>query len=314
MTTEKNPTERSPYEPASERHVVAGDEVVESDLYCGNCNAQIVVGGLAASTEVRCGGCGAQFGLDTLIGEHAPRNTKATLSAVLGLLSFFGLFLTGIPAVLLGLGALRDVRERKTLVGRRRAITGIAAGGVFGLFCSCSVSLLAILIPQFIPSKNPADIARLRKEIGAFELPQGIEVDEVQDAFSVQHFRAEDPADTTLIWLTLANKRYSPTESTARAQFIGLRMATGELQPQAVHEFEVFGQTIEVKEERGNFRGTDVRVFTGLVEREKDWMIIVIRSELEPAGGTGKDLRVPMDAEDVRVFLKSFQLPGEDAE
>ena len=91
-------------------------------------------------------------------------------------------------------------------------------------------------------------------------------------------------------------------------------MATGELQPQAVHEFEVFGQTIEVKEERGNFRGTDVRVFTGLVEREKDWMIIVIRSELEPAGGTGKDLRVPMDAEDVRVFLKSFQLPGEDAE
>jgi Domain of unknown function (DUF4190)/Protein of unknown function (DUF1559) len=55
---------------------------------------------------------------------------KAVVSLVLGLLSLLGgLFVTGLPAVVFGLLALRDVRRGRVCKGREGlAITGIAAG------------------------------------------------------------------------------------------------------------------------------------------------------------------------------------------
>ena len=62
---------------------------------------------------------------------------RAVASFVLGLLSIGGLCLTAVPALCLGLWALRDMRQPRgaeVLLGRRLAITGVSLGAIFCVF------------------------------------------------------------------------------------------------------------------------------------------------------------------------------------
>jgi thiol-disulfide isomerase/thioredoxin len=76
-------------------------------------------------------------------GYAVPTDTKATVSLVLGILSFaccFG-FLTGIPAIILGFLARRDIaRSGGTVQGNGLAIGGIVMGGL-----SVAVSILYLI-------------------------------------------------------------------------------------------------------------------------------------------------------------------------
>jgi prepilin-type processing-associated H-X9-DG protein len=69
---------------------------------------------------------------------------KAIWSLVLGLLSFFCVFLTGIPAIILGILGLLDIgRSRGRLRGKGLAITGIVIGSL-GIVCTPILTILAV--------------------------------------------------------------------------------------------------------------------------------------------------------------------------
>jgi hypothetical protein len=79
--------------------------------------------------------------------EQAGSSRKAIASLILGILSLFCNVLTGLPALIVGILALRDIgRSRDRLSGRGLAIAGIScacAGSVF----SCLLLLPALLLP-----------------------------------------------------------------------------------------------------------------------------------------------------------------------
>jgi hypothetical protein len=98
-----------------------------------------------AATGVRQGvAAGAD---DTPEAGPAVTSGKAVASLVLGFLSFCTLLLTGIPAIVLGALALRDVgRGRGRVKGQGLAIGGLVLG-IVGTLASCGVVPFAILLP-----------------------------------------------------------------------------------------------------------------------------------------------------------------------
>jgi Domain of unknown function (DUF4190) len=77
-----------------------------------------------------------------------PRGTsrKAVVSLALGLASFLLWIFTGLPAVVLGLLALREIyRSSGQLTGKGKAIGGIVSGGVSTLVITPAA--IALLVP-----------------------------------------------------------------------------------------------------------------------------------------------------------------------
>src|SRR5262245_43849176 len=98
-------------------------------------------------------------------GAPPPRTSgKAVWSLVLGLLSFCGLFLTGLPAVVLGLLGMRDIRRSD---GRLRG-TGLAVGGLITGLGGCLLGLLVAVFGAWVgfQVKGELDNADNLKRIG----------------------------------------------------------------------------------------------------------------------------------------------------
>ncbi|MEQ8667657.1 MAG: DUF1559 domain-containing protein [Pirellulales bacterium] len=88
--------------------------------------------------------------------EKIVTSGKATASLILGLLSLFcGSIFTGLPAILLGILALGDIRRSEgQKTGEGRAITGIVTGGVGTVFSS--LILIALLLPAVQAARDAA--------------------------------------------------------------------------------------------------------------------------------------------------------------
>lgn len=155
--------------------------------YCPKCNAQ------TSDTARFCSACGAPLdvaGGATPPGDLAPAappgnvtpgavpagplgvspamppasatpdavSGKATASLVLGLLSFLTCILTGVPAIVLGLLAQRDIRRSGgRLGGDGLAIAGIVTGGI-GMFLAVPLlgMMVGIAVPGFIKAREKA--------------------------------------------------------------------------------------------------------------------------------------------------------------
>ena len=90
-------------------------------------------------------------------GETEPRTSgKAIASLVLGILSFFCLFFTGLPAIILGAMGLSDMSHGKgRLQGRGMAIAGIVLG-VFGSVIMAVGFMAALLLPAVQAAREAA--------------------------------------------------------------------------------------------------------------------------------------------------------------
>jgi hypothetical protein len=87
--------------------------------------------------------------------QPAKTSGKAVASLILGLLSFCMSFLTGIPAVILGILALGDVSRGKGRVGGQGlAIAGLITGGI-GTLLSC-LMVPAMLLPAVQAAREAA--------------------------------------------------------------------------------------------------------------------------------------------------------------
>jgi ribosomal protein S27AE len=102
---------------------------------CPGCGARLLVADVPAGTRVLCGGCGAGSVLPA-----APDTRRTSRKAIASLACGVGACLfscvTGVPAVILGWLALRDLRlAPQRLKGRGLALTGIWLGFIVPLLC-----------------------------------------------------------------------------------------------------------------------------------------------------------------------------------
>jgi len=81
----------------------------------------------------------------------------AIASLVLGLLSFLTCFLTGLPAIVLGIVGLMSIGSSKgRLQGRGLAIAGIVTGSIGSVLTIFALFLIGLLLP---PSTTPGKLA-----------------------------------------------------------------------------------------------------------------------------------------------------------
>jgi len=127
----------------------AAPPITEATTACPSCQARLTPEPAAPSRPILCATCGTQFRLDASWPERRT-SRKATASFVLGILSPAGMFVTGIPALLLGAQALGDIhRAPQTLTGKRRA----AAGAILGAVFSFAIFLVPIVVAAFFADK-----------------------------------------------------------------------------------------------------------------------------------------------------------------
>ncbi len=119
-----------------------------------DCGRQIQAPESIAGTSVRCPDCGRELTVpkpalpseelfDSWESQGPATSGKAIASLALGVLFFF-VCLSGVPAIILGRGALRDIeRSKGRLLGRRIAIAGIVLG-VFGCLLTIAMFLPAV--------------------------------------------------------------------------------------------------------------------------------------------------------------------------
>jgi hypothetical protein len=133
--------------------VQARDEHAGRAVACPACGRRLPVPD--ASTAVRPAAAGVRKGPGVPAAEGEPdagapavTSGKATVSLVLGVLSFCALLLAGIPATLFGFLALNDIKKgRGRVKGKALAITGLVLGLVNTLATCACVPLVVLLWP-----------------------------------------------------------------------------------------------------------------------------------------------------------------------
>jgi prepilin-type processing-associated H-X9-DG protein len=127
-----------------------------------HCGHEFRVGDEFLGRQVGCPACGRALlvtkGSDPWLSEGAvPRTSgKSIASLVLGILSFFCFFFTGLPAIILGAMGLSEIgRSGGRVVGRGMAIAGIVLGAFGCLFMSFAV-LIALLLPAVQAAREAA--------------------------------------------------------------------------------------------------------------------------------------------------------------
>ncbi|MFK7817569.1 MAG: DUF4190 domain-containing protein [Planctomycetaceae bacterium] len=282
---------------------------------CPNCKAELATVGHDESTLARCAKCGAQFPLDASLFDLPTKNTKATVSAVLGCCSVLGLFFTGIPAVILGWLALKAIREKKTQGGRSLAITGMATGGVFSLLCGGGAIGLAAFAFSVLPSEDPADIAKSQRVIGTFDLPEQVEPKFASNVLGMTNVAYGDPRRKTRIMSAFYPPAFAMNAPAAMSQAQSMKIQLS-LSKHATHELNGHAGPIEVLEEHGkDDDGDSLRVFSGPVAHNEGWVVFQIRvyddegEEADPEDSE-KEPAYYISRQEIDQIFESFRPPA----
>jgi tetratricopeptide (TPR) repeat protein len=138
---------------------------------CPNCDSPLLVDPLAVRGTIICAKCRHRF-TPGAAAASVRNSGKAVASLALGLGALFALCLSGIPAIVLGVLALRDIhRSGGQVAGRGWAIAGIASGILFGIIWTPLVGAMMVLSQREI---HRADLER--------QLQQQVQIGRLEDA------------------------------------------------------------------------------------------------------------------------------------
>ena len=116
-----------------------------STTSCPHCAALLATDAVDDRTTILCAACGQPFVLRPSA-DTRKTSRKAIASLVLGLLSICFWCLAGIPAIVLGVLALIEIRrDERRLKGRGFAVAGIIISCVLGV--ACIPVIPAVIVP-----------------------------------------------------------------------------------------------------------------------------------------------------------------------
>lgn len=277
---------------------------------CPSCNVELATQDYDAESIARCAACGSQFSLDAALHGLPEKNTKATASAILGGMSFLGLFLTGVPAIILGWLALKDIREKKTTGGKSTAITGIVLGSVLSLLCGGTVIGLAAFVWQIRPSDDPVILQTTAAFIGTADYPEEVEPQSASSVFGMRTIGYTDRERGTRILHLYYPKSLAPTKKVARSRALSTRLGLS-LKPHGTFTVDAKEGPVEVTEERGtDDDGDPIRMYTSTLTHPDGWVVFQIRVQEEPADGSkNKKPRLYLSKDQLIRVLETFE-PG----
>jgi hypothetical protein len=247
---------------------------------------------------------------------------QAMAAALLGLLSLLFYPLTGIPAVVLAVRALRSI-ERSTgrLEGRGLAVLGLVLGIALGLvlpFGAVHLLLFLPLLEEFFPMSDPAQIRSMAGTIGSFELPPdlvpvwGINSPSLETQMACFADRHTQP--TTILCL-MRSREADPEWIDFARQQAALRQATWRPTDQR-RQFtcQVEGRAVNVTETKciGASSGVLLLEFTADIPQPESTVALVIVTPQQPAPARTNPAippsLAPLKEADVRRFLESLRL------
>lgn len=177
--------------------------VVHTDS-CPNCGLPLVHVQLPAET-ILCANCQHRF-TRAVAGERPTISGKAIASLALGIAAPFVMCLAGVPAIVMGILALRDIRRSQGRArGRGLAVSGIVMGSLFGVVCmpiSIVMMLGALQALRHPPREytNAAQIAALLPKLPDHQPPANL----------TPIYGFEDPR-TNLRQVIYADRAHEPT-------------------------------------------------------------------------------------------------------
>ncbi|MCH2181044.1 MAG: DUF4190 domain-containing protein [Mariniblastus sp.] len=148
---------------------------------CPHCQSELLVGLVSHQQQVRCARCGT-ISLPQIEQGTGQPNRAARWSLWLGVSSILLLWITGIPALILGIRALWQMRYNKpTEREKKSAIIGTVLGTTFGVVLGgCVTGFLGIFIMIFMTlspemSDDPDVIRQWLDEVVQLDIPQELE-------------------------------------------------------------------------------------------------------------------------------------------
>jgi hypothetical protein len=275
--------------------------------------------GLSPGVTVQCASCGKQFTLGSQPVLEPTTSGKAVTSLVLGLIPVP--LITGIPAVIVGIWALIDIRRQAGLLkGSGMAICGIIFGSICSLVCGPIVGFTITAVRGTNFTENPDEIAAIAVKIAQFELPGGLkplvgmETPIFPIKMAVYGDRQGEPGTMIMLMkfpaMMAANQQQmdQQMQMQMRNQNMGLTVEeTKQL------TYTVRGQPVKVtesigKEPNSNSRGR--QYIAMLADPNGPLMVMLITMEA-PEGQTempeAEDTAVRLTEEQVQAFFESIQ-------
>jgi hypothetical protein len=295
-------------------------EIQFNPVACPECDSTLLPERLD-DVAVLCANCRAVFvPADRRTEQRTSR--KAVVSLVLGLLSLGGLFLTGIPAILLGVSALRDIkRASRALKGKYIAMGGIATGTVFGLMCgtcvSVSITFGIVMRNSMTQTDDPQITAEIAARLMEFEAPRGTGPLEAMEMglFGIRNvvYGGDPRPDHPLIVVSQS------VQGTIRQQAeVGIRnmlrnkdgRVSGSLEIEKTEqlEFTIGGQTVRVDKSIGldRERGQKFRKYIAEIPNDRGLTFAALITPDEPSASL-ETPTVSLTEDEVRQFFESFR-------
>jgi Domain of unknown function (DUF4190) len=295
----------------------------EQSIVCPSCGAVLPASGLEPGAFVQCSRCGKQFNLGTTVPTQQRTSGKAVASLVLGLLPIP--LLTGIPAIILGIWALMDIkRYAGQLRGTGAAATGIIFGSLCTFVCTPTIGVVAYYtvraFQQMELTKDPDEAAVIASDIAEFEAPEGLQPILGGAAFggkmAIYGDRPDNPNSMIMLmkfpaWMA-ASQAQMQQQMQQQMQMQGQQQLN--VQATKVETFTIRGQPVQVNVGVGKDAQTSraARQYMALIPGDTGPIMILVIAQ-DPAESDAaaapetEDTAVRLSEEQVKKFFESIQ-------
>ena len=291
----------------------------ESSVACPNCGVMLPTTGLPPGVTVQCASCGKQFALGSTPTVEPSTSAKAVTSLVLGLIPVP--VITGIPAVILGIWALLDIKRMAgQLRGSGMAICGIIFGSLCSLLCGPAVGAIFWFARTTSFTDKPDEIQAITASVAQFDLPDGVtplfgmNMGMIGMKMIAYGDRQANPSTMIMLMKFPASMvmDQKQMEQQMRGQMRGQQMGIQIERTQTV-TYTIRGQPVQVTESFGKEMNSrrDARQYIAMIAGDGGPLMIMMmtaepRKDDDQMPGT-EDTGVHLTEEQVKQFFESIK-------
>jgi hypothetical protein len=268
-----------------------------SGITCPQCHASLVTLDINPEEPLRCVECRSLF----YRSGKQPQvrfSVKAILSLILALISPLGSFLTAIPAIVLGLLAVRDINRNSQLKGMPLAVSGITFGMLFSLLCGGFLLSVLLTLSSMDKMLDPATIMSRASSRFEFKLPPGVGPSSVQNLMGNEEFQFNGQKPATHIMAI-----YYPDTAFLKSE-IQLQNTRLNIHGKLIDQQELVTKIGAVVKQTLDTNGSwPLRRYVALFESDSGYLIVVVSVR-----DSQEVKNQPLTDEQVIRFLESIKL------